>query len=838
MANSLPCAGSLIRSKSEGTLIDLDENALDGKDQNDGNVPQTRKSYYKSGQNPFWNKLSESNPFLDDIVHSKSDKLISNTSGTFHETINHLNTKNGDTISTSSDEDNAGQFLEKKNKDNRSGRWRSANDLLDGNSEQKAPKRGDIFKPPQPVLNPDFEWLKNDREAYKMAWLSHRQLTRSCLDLNLISQSPGWAQTQASNFQVICKIGHDGGTVQLPDSEISISVPEGHVPPGEVQEVTLKAMLDPPPGLNNNYMTTMSPLLEVVLSNINTKSSISLKIKLSGEVRRDPLSQLLTTVVGLLSCKREGPYIRVNDCNIVENMMQMKLQQLKTHFYVIAVAEASAIQSPAMSVWDYLHRQITVAIYGPRYIHPSFKVVIVVCCHKEVPSKLPFSDICRGNKQLPPLVLQLWGVHHFRTDNLHDLFVTTTVKGSMFRIRLEDKVKEVRQSQLKIRTVLHLPVALSYPSNKDIGPFELDLQITESNSNPIAHFQVPSPPAAPIRSEKRMSNQTSRKVVQVSRTSSIPEDRSPDFPIFKDGPVNLKWYGVALKSVLRQSRVDYLLEYFKGDTVALLSKATVRSVGNSKGKEWYIAFLRGRTGLIHCKNVKVITADQVIDFTGIRMSTEVLLDNMTLPFMKLTYMYSDIQTLVTEHLTNWRGFANALGYYNLSLDSITRRVAETEADKVACVLEKLKEDCHAENSGKKFLHELMTGLLKMDNISLVAQLIQNTVILSTAVEVGIRWRELADKMGKLTSSQIAVYEAPHRGKNGEVGAQLMWKPAYDFLFSWSQRYGHSYRDMIQDLHLVLDKMKNPATRQWRQLTGALITVNCLDLFQASAYPKI
>lgn len=65
----------------------------------------------------------------------------------------------------------------------------------------------------------------------------------------------------------------------------------------------------------------------------------------------------------------------------------------------------------------------------------------------------------------------------------------------------------------------------------------------------------------------------------------------------------------------------------------------------------------------------------------------------------------------------------------------------------------------------------------------------------------------------------------------------MWKPAYDFLFSWSQRYGNNYRDMIQDLHLVLDKMRNPATRQWRQLTGALITVNCLDLYRTSAYPK-
>lgn len=68
-----------------------------------------------------------------------------------------------------------------------------------------------------------------------------------------------------------------------------------------------------------------------------------------------------------------------------------------------------------------------------------------------------------------------------------------------------------------------------------------------------------------------------------------------------------------------------------------------------------------------------------------------------------------------------------------------------------------------------------------------------------------------------------------------VLVQSMWKPAYDFLYSWSSRYGDRYKDMIQDLHLILDKMKNPTTRQWRQLTGVLVTVNCLDIFRDAAF---
>lgn len=61
-------------------------------------------------------------------------------------------------------------------------------------------------------------------------------------------------------------------------------------------------------------------------------------------------------------------------------------------------------------------------------------------------------------------------------------------------------------------------------------------------------------------------------------------------------------------------------------------------------------------------------------------------------------------------------------------------------------------------------------------MSLVAQLIQDTVILSTAVELGVRWRELAEKIGKLSSAHIAGYEAPHRGKNGEVCSQVSLTP--------------------------------------------------------------
>ncbi|KAK7147700.1 hypothetical protein R3I94_010275 [Phoxinus phoxinus] len=836
-------SGNLLRSRSEGTLVDIDENVTINNNNLHGGYayeigktsewPVIPKEVENSKQttNPFWNKMGKSNPFLNDIVLTST--YDSGVSMLKEDPLSLFDSINEDSLSTSSDETNFAHLLApRQNNLNRSGRWRSASDILDS-LEKEEDKRSVRLSSQEPFLNPDFEWLKNDREAYKMAWLSHRQLTRSCLDLSLIKQSLGWAQTQATDIQICCKIDYAGGSVQLPDSDITAHVPQGHVPPGEIQEVGLKVLLDPPTGINNNYTTTLSPLLEVNLSNHNVSGGISLEMRMAAKVKIDPTSQVLTSFVGLVSQRKEGPYQKIKDCYIYNDVLQMKLLDLKPHMYVITAAEATVLEQPATSIWDYLDRQMTLAVYGPKHIHPSLKVVLVILNHNNIPPRLPFSDIQRGNRNLPPVVLELWGKHQFNPQGLQDLHIASRVLDPNFEVKPVDRNKEVKQEQLKAGKVLHLPLDLVKVGGGEMSPFKLSIEVKDANSLTLGDFYVTSPEAAPLRSEKHSQSRADRQ----REVTPIPEESIPEIITqkFQDRPVDLHWYGVAIKSILRQPRVEYLLEYFKGDTIALLSKETVRSIGQMKVKEWYIGFLRGRVGLVHCKNLKLITKDQVIDFTGIKLTAPVLLDNMTIPFKKLTYMYSAIQTLVTEHVKSWRTFAEALGYSEVSVDAISRRHAETEAEKVACVLEKLKEDCHAEKIKKKFQHELIAGLLKMDVQGVVAHLIQDIVILSTAVELGVRWRELAERLGKLSSAQIAAYEAPHKGKNGEVSAQSMWKPAYDFLYAWSKRYGDGYRDMIQDLHLALDKMKSPVTKQWRQITGALITVNCMEVLRASAF---
>lgn len=63
----------------------------------------------------------------------------------------------------------------------------------------------------------------------------------------------------------------------------------------------------------------------------------------------------------------------------------------------------------------------------------------------------------------------------------------------------------------------------------------------------------------------------------------------------------------------------------------------------------------------------------------------------------------------------------------------------------------------------------------------------------------------------------------------------MWKPAYDFLVTWAAQIGDSYRDVLQELHLGLDRMKSPITKRWRHLTGTLILVFCLDQLRSHAF---
>lgn len=79
--------------------------------------------------------------------------------------------------------------------------------------------------------------------------------------------------------------------------------------------------------------------------------------------------------------------------------------------------------------------------------------------------------------------------------------------------------------------------------------------------------------------------------------------------------------------------------------------------------------------------------------------------------------------------------------------------------------------CPLDSSGLVFT-TVPQALLKMDCQGLVVRLIQDFVLLTTAVEVAQRWRELAEKLAKVSKQQMDAYEAPHRDKTGAVDSEV------------------------------------------------------------------
>ncbi|XP_067859802.1 metastasis-associated in colon cancer protein 1 [Heptranchias perlo] len=842
------------RSRSEGTLIDLDENPSANniflkdisnyQEISHGQETDSLKDWNEllfdppshtdsQTTNPFWNGLSGSNPFLDEIVKAGDSKVANPTSVLKEDPLLLFeNPRAAESIGSSTDELDIDHLIYiGKPFAKQHGRWKSASDILDFSNKEKIVPQNN--RPVSQFLVPNLESFQNDREAYKMAWLSHRQLTRSCLDLDMISQNPGWGQTQAIETHIVCKMDHKGGSLQLPESDISVHIPEGHVLPGEIQEVTIKALLDPPQVLNNDLCTTISPLLELKLSNFNTKDFISLEMKVTAEVKTDPMSQVMTEIVCLCGDSKEGPFEKMHNLYIYKDVMQVKLENLSPCMYIVAAVEAKTIQPPALTVWDYLNKMITIGIYGPKHIHPVFTAVCTIFGHNQVPQKL--TDVKKSNKNLPPVVLQLWGKHQFQLNRPQDLEISIFPNDPKYEVQAADQNKQIQRTLLKMGSTVRQQFSLSMCRSGEVNSFELGIQVTGGNQDVITHFSVQTPmPTAKSNVKRRF--QRRKEPLSATPSREVP---SVNYPMFKEKLINIRQYGVALKPVLRQPKIEYLLEYFKGDTIALLGLDKVKVIGQTRIKEWYVGFLRGKIGLVHCKNVKVISKEQVMNFSDVKVTTKILLDQIIIPAKKLTYMYSSIRTIIAENISNWKAFAEVLGYTDLSLDEICRTPVESESESVACILEKLKEDCHTSDKKikRKFLYEIVLGLLKLDCQGIVARLVQDVVMLSAAVELGVRWRELAEKLSKLSKQQIDAYEAPHRTGSGEVSQETMWKPAYDFLYTWSIKFGDGYRDVLQELQSVLDKMKNPITRHWRHLTGVLILVNCMEILRAAAFSR-
>ncbi|XP_047226058.1 SH3 domain-binding protein 4 [Girardinichthys multiradiatus] len=795
--------------------------------------------------NPFATTPSSTNPFLnggpqssfDQTMKEKSvdlllfDTLSSSGPNSTRNTGDHGFSSSVFNLNPLSPTVGVGQTFQRDNPFFRSKRSYSLSELSILQAQTDTPQASNGFfgglKAPAPE---QFQ----SREDFRTAWLTHRKLARSCHDLDSLGQNPGWGQTQPVETNIVCRLDSSGGAVQLPDTNISILVPEGHVAPGDTQQISMKALLDPPLELNSDRCTTVSPVVEIKLSNMETKTAITLEMKVSIVVKME--SRQTTEVLCVRSDCKEGPYTPIPQTYMYGDTVQVGLDNLEPCMYICVVAQAQSLLAES-TVWEHVVKKVTIGVYGPKHIHPSFKTVVAMFGHECAPKTLLVSEVGKQAQSAPPVVLQLWGKHQFVLSKPQDLHVGVYSNMANYEVKASEQARAVRGFQVKLGKVSRLVYMISTRNDEDVSDFTLRIQVKDDQDCILAQFCVQTPTPPPKAGPKTSVQRRFLKKKEVGKIVLSPLAVATKYPVFQDRKINNLKFGKLIKTVIRQMKNQYLLEYKKGDFVAILSEEKIKLKGQLWTKEWYIGYYQGKIGLVHAKNILVVGKVKPIYFSGPDLTTSSLLEQILKPCKFLTYIYASVRTILMENIGNWRVFADALGYVNLPLTHFCRTELDSEPERVASVLERLKEDCNnAESKERKsFQKELLTALLKMDCQGLVARLVMDFVLLTTAVEVAGRWRELAERLVKVSRQQMDAYEAPHRDKNGVVDSEAMWKPAYDFLVTWAAQIGDSYRDVIQELHMGLDKMKSPITKRWKHLTGTLILVNCLDVLRSSAF---
>lgn len=664
--------------------------------------------------NPF---TTSTNPFLNGGVQNTLDQncnekpvdllLFDTLSASEPKSTSSTVNMNGSGIcdfNPSSALSGTGQTLRRDNPFFRSKRSYSLSELSILQAQSDAPQVSTGFfgslKAPAPE---QFQ----SREDFRAAWLNHRKLARSCHDLDSLGQSPGWGQTQPVETNIVCRLDSSGGAVQLPDTNISIHVPEGHVAPGDSQQISMKALLDPPLELNSDRCTTVSPVVEIKLSNMETKTTISLEMKVSVVVKME--SRQTTEVICVRSDCKEGPYAPITQAYLYGDMVQVCLDNLEPCMYVCVVAQSQSIL-PGSTVWEHVVKKVTLGVYGPKHIHPSFKTVVAIFGHECAPKSLLVSEVGKKVQSAPPVALQLWGKHQFVLSRPQDLCVGVYSNMANYEVKANEQARVVRGFQVKLGKVSRIVYLIASRNADEISDFTLRVQVKDDQECILAQFCVQTPTPPPKTGPKTSVQRRFLKKKEVGKIVLSPLAVATKYPVFHDRMINNLKFGKLIKTVIRQTKNQYLLEYKKGDFVALLSEEKIKLKGQLWTKEWYIGYYQGKMGLVHAKNVLVVGKVKPIYFSGPDLTTALLLEQILKPCKFLTYIYASVRTILMENIGNWRAFADALGYTDLPLTHFCRAELDSEPEMVASVLEKLKEDCNnAEGKDRKsFQKELLT----------------------------------------------------------------------------------------------------------------------------------
>ncbi|KAM6464539.1 SH3 domain-binding protein 4 isoform 2-T3 [Liasis olivaceus] len=668
--------------------------------------------------NPFLNNTQTTNPFLNGNMKGMSEKnkedspqitvdlLLFDTVPAYIGSSSAANSSIGNNLDKVPSVN--GDFEQPSRRDNpffRNKRSYSLSELSVLQAKSESPSSSGFFTG---LKSPTPEQFQS-REDFRVAWLSHRKLARSCHDLDLLGQNPGWGQTQPVETNIVCKLDSSGGAVQLPDTNINVHIPEGHVADEDTQQISMKALLDPPLELNSDKCSTISPVLEIKLSNMEIKTPIILEMKISAEVNNDIVSKNFVGVQCLRSDVKEGPYTPVEPSCCYGDTIKIQLENLEPCMYIAVVAQGQNISYP-YTVWDYINKKVTVGVYGPKHIHPSFKTVVAVFGHDCAPKTLLVNEVTRQVHCAAPVVLHLWGKHQFSLVRPQDLKLCMFSNMPNYEVKASDQAKMVRGFQMKLGKVSRLIFPIMSHDPNELSDFTLRIQVKDDKDIILTQFCVQTPQPPPKNVTRSTGQRRFLKKNEIGKIILSPLATTSKYPVFQDRTVAGLKYGKMLKTVVRQNKNHYLLEYKKGDAIALLSEEKIKLKGQLWTKEWYIGYYHGKIGLVHAKNILIVGKVKPNYFFGPELTTSMLLEQILRPCKFLTYIYASVRTLLMENISSWRAFADALGYGNLPLAFFCRAELDSEPECVASVLEKLKEDCNnSESKDKKsFQKELMS----------------------------------------------------------------------------------------------------------------------------------
>ncbi len=138
--------------------------------------------------------------------------------------------------------------------------------------------------------------------------------------------------------------------------------------------------------------------------------------------------------------------------------------------YVCVVAQLQALPLNS-TVWEHVVKKITLGVYGPKHIHPTFKTVVAMFGHDCAPKTLLVNEVEKQMQSAPSVLLQLWGKHQFALSKPQDLSVGVYSNMANFEVKASDQARVVRGFQVKLGKISRLVYVIASRNNHNCSQY-------------------------------------------------------------------------------------------------------------------------------------------------------------------------------------------------------------------------------------------------------------------------------------------------------------------------------------------------------------------------------